>query len=349
MATDAPWVLKRIEDCIVQMDQAPRQVMIEAHVLQITLGNDLRHGINYRELFAIAGSDLEFDIRGFADPLASPAVFARISGRDVTGLLELLKSTTEAKTLASPRVMVVNGQTARIQVGEQLGYKVITITETAAVEEVKFLDVGVVLEVTPRISRVGRVLMRVKPEVSDGIINPDTLLPEEETSELETDVLLADGQGVVIGGLIQERFNDTVQKVPWLGDLHLIGWMFRRSERIKDRTEVIITLVPRICHSELPTTEHDAFGVVRADSLLFDGPLNLVPRQWLPELPHPLDHPTRPLRAAWCGRCASFPCCCDDGFKALPAPSNQHTFDPQSLQPAAAAESQQSYFPPVEY
>ena len=152
-----------------------------------------------------------------------PAIFARIDARRIDGLLHLLKTTTDSKTLASPRVMVTDGQTAGIQVGEQLGYKVVTVTETSALEEVKFLEVGVVLEVTPHISRDNRVLMRVRPEVSDGRINPTTLLPEEETSELETNVLLWDGQGVVIGGLIQERKIETQQKLAVMGSLHGCG------------------------------------------------------------------------------------------------------------------------------
>jgi type IV pilus assembly protein PilQ len=90
----------------------------------------------------------------------------RGSGSVLGALLHFLKSTSDTKTLASPRLMVINGQRARLQVGEQLGYKVIAVTETVSVEEVKFLDVGVVLDVMPRISRDGRILLRVEPKVS---------------------------------------------------------------------------------------------------------------------------------------------------------------------------------------
>ncbi len=85
----------------------------------------------------------------------------------------MLETTTDSKTLASPRVQVINGQNARIQVGQQLGFTVATVTQTSTIQDVQFLETGVVLSVTPTISRDGRILMEVKPEVSDGEINPD--------------------------------------------------------------------------------------------------------------------------------------------------------------------------------
>jgi type II secretory pathway component GspD/PulD (secretin) len=294
MVTDIPASLARIEQYVAQMDQPPRQVVIEAHVLEVELGEGCRHGINYEQIMKLAGSEVKLDLVGFAEPLASPAVFASIKGGDVNALLHILKTTTDAKTLASPRVMVVNGQKARLQVGGQLGFRVTTVTETAAVEDVKFLEVGVVLEVTPRISRDNRVLLQVRPKVSTGEINPDTELPEEETSEIETDVLLQDGQGVVIGGLIQEKDIDVEKKLPVLGNLYLIGWIFRKWEVSKRRTETLITLVPRICPCEPNVySERDAVDAERARTPLFYGPLERYPRPWEPILPGTARNPER--------------------------------------------------------
>jgi Flp pilus assembly secretin CpaC len=291
--TDIPSSIERIEQYVVQMDQAPRQVVIEAHVLEVELGEGCRHGINYEQMMKLAGSEVKLDLVGFAEPLASPAVFASLKGGDVDALLHILKSTSDTKTLASPRLMVINGQRARLQVGEQLGYKVITVTETASVEEVKFLDVGVVLDVTPRISRDGRILLRVEPKVSDGEINPDTELPEEETRQLETDVLLRDGQGVVIGGLIQERDIDVEKKLPILGNLPVVGWVFRKWEVTKKRTEILITLVPRICQHEIEYDARDAIDLQRTHSPLFHGPLERCPRPWEATLPGTARNPER--------------------------------------------------------
>src|SRR5690606_21269919 len=140
---------------------------------------------------------------GFANIDAGVASMIDVDSTDLKALIEVLQTTTDAKTLASPRVLVLNGQEARIQVGEQLGFRITTTTETSTLESVDFLNVGVVLTVTPRISRDGRVMMQVRPEVSSGRVNPDTGLPEEETTEVETDVMVQSGHGLIIGGLIK--------------------------------------------------------------------------------------------------------------------------------------------------
>jgi type II secretory pathway component GspD/PulD (secretin) len=164
------------------------------------------------------------------------------------------------------------------------------------VEDVKFLEVGVVLEVTPQVTRDNRVLMRVKPEVSSGRVNPDTLLPEEQTRELESDVLLSDGQGVVIGGLLQERDSSTRQKVPFLGDLFLIGKLFQRHELAKERSEIVITLVPQVLDCDQVRSERDIIDAERSQMRIFEGPLNRLPRPWEPILPDPLRNPQPPLQ-----------------------------------------------------
>jgi type II secretory pathway component GspD/PulD (secretin) len=289
VVTDAPDSLGRIEQYVLQADLPPRQVLIEAYVLEIELSEDARHGINYRHLF---GNDISLDMTGFANPTAAPALFARIHSGQIDALLECLRTTNDAKTLASPRLMVVNGQTARLQVGEQLGYKVVTVTETSAMEDVRFLDVGVILEVTPQISRDNRVLMRVSPKVSDGRVNPDTLLPEEQTRQVDTDVLLQDGQGVVIGGLIQEKCEDLQKKVFFLGDLWLIGRLFQRREASKERTEIVVTLLPRIVDVDTFAEDPNMVDAQRCQTPIFTGALEEFPR------PEPCMHDAfhRPFR-----------------------------------------------------
>lgn len=293
VVTDSPATIGRVQQYIAQMDQLPRQVMIEAYLLSVDLSNDSRHGINYNHLFKLGKGRISIDVTGFATSTNSPAIFARIDGNDVGSLVELLQSTTDAKTLAAPRVMVINEQKARIQIGERLGYRVVTVTQAAAVEQVNFLEVGVVLEVTPRITRDGRVVMRVKPEVSSAKIDPETLLPTEKTTEVETDVLLNSGQGIVIGGLMQEKDIEGQSKVPFLGDLYLIGRLFQRRSTTRQRTEIVVTLVPRIVNPGDPATERDAIDGERSQTPLLDGPLLRHARPWEPQLPDAVERPTR--------------------------------------------------------
>src|SRR5690606_1187796 len=98
----------------------------------------------------------------------------------------------------------VDGQESRINIGEQIGYRVTTTTQTSTSENVEFLETGVILRVTPHIARDGRILMRIHPEVSTGQLNPLANTPDKKSTEVDTDVLVSSGQGIVIGGLIQE-------------------------------------------------------------------------------------------------------------------------------------------------
>jgi type II secretory pathway component GspD/PulD (secretin) len=167
-------------------------------------------------------------------------------------------------------------------------------TETSSLQDVKFLEVGVVLDVTPRISRDNQVALRVKPKVSSGEINKETQVPDEKTTETETDVLMNDGQGMVIGGLIQEKDDSQQSKIPWLGDIWLVGGLFQRHERIKTRSEIIITLLPRVVPYPPQYEAVEQTEVERASTPLFHGPLCPQPRPWESALPSAWQNPFRP-------------------------------------------------------
>jgi len=288
---DVPYSLKRIARYMKEVDVRPRQVMIQAHILQITLDKNDRHGVNYQHVFDMAGRTVDLNIKGFADPSASTAFLASVTSTDVNALLEILRTTTDAKTLASPKVVALNGQKSRIQIGEQLGFRVTTTTETSTQESVEFLEVGVVLEVTARITRNNSVIMTVKPEVSSGQINPDTGLPEEETTEVESSVMMENGKGLVIGGLIQETDSTIQSKLPFLGDLYLIGKLFQKNRVVKSRKEILITLVPHIMPYEEPLQDRNDHDFNRSSAELFHGPLKRIPRPWAPQLQDSVRNP----------------------------------------------------------
>ena len=288
---DLPNYLGRIREYIVQVDQPPRQVLIEAHILEVALEDDNKHGVNFEHVFSLAGNSIGLSLTGMADPSAPQAFFTTVGGGNLESVIECLKTTTDAKTLASPKVLVVNGQEARIQIGEQLGFRVTTTTETSTMESVEFLDTGVVLIVTPHISGDNRVLMQVKPSVSSGAVNPDTGLPEEDTTEVETNVLVDDGQGILIGGLIQELDSNIQSKIPLLGDIWMVGRLFQRSHIVTERSEIIISLVARVVPYVPDYQPYDAVQTERTETPLTYGPLKRYPRPWEPSLPDTLRNP----------------------------------------------------------
>ena len=306
--------LGRIEQYIRQVDVAPRQVLIEAHVLSIELKDEIKHGINLQYLDSLGVPSLTLKTQGLANAAAlaagtSPAFFFNIAASDLNALLEALETTTDSKTLATPKVLALNGQEARIQIGAQLGYRVTTTTQTSTLESVNFLDTGVVLTVTPRITEDDCVIMQVKPEVSSGEVNVTTELPEEETTEVETALMLPNGHGMLIGGLIQELDTEKETKVPFVGDLWMIGRLFQKHEIERKRTEIIIALIPHVVPYGPLRHQRECEQFHRATEPLVHGPLleNLRPHeprfpnagQRLP-LPYKLQHlRTLPDNSAW--------------------------------------------------
>jgi len=290
---DMPRYMDRIAEYIAQVDIAPRQVAIQAYILEVELGSTMRHGVNLEYLANKVDPRIRFGTTGFARTSPSQAFFLELDGPRLDGLLDVLRTTVDAKTLASPRLIAVNGQESRLQVGEQLGFRVTTTTQTSTLEGVQFINVGVVLSVTPRISRDGRVLLRVQPEVSSGQVNPETGLPEEETAELQTDVLLDDGQGIVVGGLIKEDMNNGQNKLPGVGDVPYFGALFGTRNDKRSRTEIIVALVPKILPLDPERQAQNDMEFQRATTPLMHGSLVENPRPSEPAMPDPLRHPQR--------------------------------------------------------
>lgn len=291
---DLPTYVARIADYIAQADQPPPQVMVELRILQVKLENDVRHGVDLEQMARAAGPEVWLKTQTFGNEENPGAVFT-IGGSHFNQVLDLLASTLDSKTLASPRVLMVNGQESRIQIGTRLAFATSTTTQTTTVEAVQFLDVGTVLSVTPQISDQGQILMSINPKVSTGAIDPITQLPNEDTTEITTTILVPDGHGVIIGGLIQEEDIDRQSKVPWLGDLWLIGRLFQNRRVERQRTEVIVAMLPRVvgCHDGISGS--DLQSLERVDLPLLTPELQSAPRPE-PRLPDAVRHPKHLLR-----------------------------------------------------
>lgn len=254
---DVPEAIERIAEYIAQVDQAPRQVLIEAHVLQIALSEEEKHGINLRTLARVGGADVTVISKGFADESSPQGLAFRVNGNDLGGLLELIRTRTDSRTLASPKLTVVNHQEAKIQIGQRLSYNVATTTQTTTIQSVQFLEVGIVLTVQPIIAEDGQVLMTVLPKVSGGKINQTSGLPEEETTEVSTTVLLPNGGGMVIGGLIKEENVNNLAVVPGLSNIPILGKLFRRKGDLARRNEIIVALVAHVLPDVCSVRPHE--------------------------------------------------------------------------------------------
>ena len=296
---DLPDYVERIAELIAQLDVQPRQVLIEAHILEVTLKDEFAHGVDFAKLASIAGTDILLASPGFNGTITDLSTFAAPSynvgvfnAGSFSGLIQALQKTTDAKTLASPKVLALNGQEAHVQIGKRLGYYVTTTTQTSSLQSVQFLDTGIVLTVVPKISVDGQIMMTVKPEVSDGSV--DSIgLPSSTTTEVETSIMLPDGKGMVIGGLIKETDITNQQKIPVLGSLWMVGKLFRKNSVTRERSEIIIALVPHIVDGSHFDNCREEMEFQRTTTPLLAGPLEPVPRPWEAKLPDAMDNPRR--------------------------------------------------------
>jgi hypothetical protein len=185
--------------------------------------------------------------------------------------------------------MTLDNQTANILVGRSVPYSTgSNITGTGIVSNsISYRDTGVLMNVTPRISPDGRVLMRVQPEVSKVAatsinLGNGVLAPEFDVQSVQTTVAANDGETVAIGGLISRTDMKTENKIPWIGDLPYIGTAFRYRTQVKNKTELLIILTPRVVRSKLDADRILAEEARRMDWIVGDvykvqGPTGLEP------------------------------------------------------------------------
>jgi type IV pilus assembly protein PilQ len=180
-------------------------------------------------------------------PQAAGITFGFINNSDIlTMTLNALEQDGQTKTLTNPKIITTNNQTARIQIGSKVPFKTTTVTGTGvATESITFIDVGFIINVTPTINVDNRIALKVKPEVSevaDATVDPPTI----DTTVAETEVMIKDGETLVIGGLVSEKMVETASKVPLLGDLPVLGVFFRSTSNSKRRKEILIFVTARV-------------------------------------------------------------------------------------------------------
>jgi len=158
----------------------------------------------------------------------------------------------KAKVLSDPKVATLNNKEAKINITTQIPYVTTETTNSTPPiinTIVKYIETGITLQVTPQVNDDGRITLKIKPTVSQKstTITPATGgAPGVDTRGVETNVMTMDGETIVIGGLIYDSVSDTVYKVPLLGDIPILGWLFKKKANSRQRIELLIFVTPRI-------------------------------------------------------------------------------------------------------
>lgn len=241
---DLPPFLDRMETLLGEIDREPKQIMIEAKILEITLTNNQSYGLDWAKLFDSSDGTGILGTQGLANP-NSAGLFAQYTNDNVDLVLNALKERGRLRTISTPKLLAMEGLEAQSVVGAEIGYQVTTTINNVSTESVEFLETGVILKVTPTVDRSGRIMLDIFPEVSTGFVNDDGI-PSKSTTQVSTHMLVPDGKTVFLGGLIQNQVNNTREGVPGLGDVPIIGGLFsNRSQNILS-TEIVVLITPRI-------------------------------------------------------------------------------------------------------
>ncbi|HOW27206.1 MAG TPA: type IV pilus secretin PilQ [Elusimicrobiota bacterium] len=282
--TDTPEGLVAAERLIADLDQKPQQVMIEAKMVEITLTDSMELGIQWeyaglkntangtqtigqRDVAVgtpqVPGGEAGFvqggnvvqaftaNQRGTGVALPGPTqaaiTFGFINNTDLlTATLGALATKGKTKVLSSPKIITLNNQEAKIQVGSKIPFSITSVAATGvATQSFQFVESGIILVVKPTVSADNRIRVKLKPEVNipGATSAAGTTI---NTRNAETEVLIRDGETLVIGGLIDEQIRESASKVPLLGDIPVLGIFFRNTSDNKSRTELLIFVTPRI-------------------------------------------------------------------------------------------------------
>ena len=256
-----------IAKAIEQIDVVPRQVVIEGMIASVSLGDNLSLGLatlfkgsvsNYDTSIGINPGGL--NVNPAALTQAGFTFLVTDAAGIVRGLLTALAAESKAKVLASPHLLVSDNRDAKIQVGQQVPlltsetYGAVGVTPQ---RNYQYKDIGIILKVKPRINEGGLVSLEISQEIST--FEKITLGGTEQLllnkTDVSTNLVVQDGQTIVIGGLIREDTTKSSSGVPFLSRIPILGWLFGGSSDDKKRQELIILLTPRVIKNQKEARE----------------------------------------------------------------------------------------------
>jgi general secretion pathway protein D len=268
--------IKRVDAYIKRLDQKLKnQVMIDVHIYNVTLSDSKATGIDWSQIFALQNGKLTQDhivsngVSTFADGKitgsdssgVNPANLIEFTGAlTITDFIKFLQEQGDVRSVSNPKVLTLNNQTAFISVGSQFFYKITqsanqassggsTITQNDIVDSV---FAGFLLDITPEISEDQKMItLKINPSISETITTVDstvvrTIPPDLKRTQMSSVITAKNGEQIILGGLISSSESNQVNKVPLLGDIPLLGSLFRSSRYQKSTQELVLVITPRI-------------------------------------------------------------------------------------------------------
>ncbi len=263
--TDREEAILRIKKALEMIDIPPIQVVMELKIIDIDRSDAANIGVSggfgvdpqgynkglfNKQTHADESLDATFDIVAASTVLTGPQfALTSLIMKGFTGNIKInaIIENSDAEILASPTISTLSGKEASILIGEKYPYLETSETDGGTKTTTStFVDIGTVLTLTPTVSPGGYITVEVKPEVSSVGTNTTDAGPSIITREANATIRMKDGETAMIGGLIHQNESITVDKIPILGDIPLIGWMFSGRDTVKSQRELVIFITPHI-------------------------------------------------------------------------------------------------------
>jgi len=250
--------IEKLSKLIEELDVKMAQIKIAARIMEVDISRGVDLGIDWTvtKTFAGGGGFGDTTMTGNTENMASPFslgtpatlnIATIMSGADLDVTLRALAKKTRTKILSNPTLVVENNRSAHIHVGDTIPYKMTVVTAGGgATETLGQLEIGTTLDVTPTVSPTGnQVSLDVNVAVKDFVGYTDAG-PQTTDREASTKVTISEGQTVVVGGLVSETEKGTAMQVPLLGDIPILGYLFKKKETQRRTLELLIFLTPRV-------------------------------------------------------------------------------------------------------
>ncbi|MBI1371543.1 MAG: type II secretion system protein GspD [Phycisphaera sp.] len=245
-----------VKSIIEQLDKAIPQVFIKVLIAEVTHSDDTDLGVEFTSLGETGavtfGTDfgIEAQLNNSAD---NGGMVVRVTQPNITATIRALQEQGKLEIISRPYILASDNQEAMITIGQEVPFiRNTRTTETGqTINTIQYDDVGIILTVTPHINPDGLVTMEIDPEISavgsDSVPISESLnAPVIVKRSAHSRVAIQDGQTIVIGGLMEDRNTTTESKTPILGDIPLLGWLFKREQKGKAKTELLIFLTPHV-------------------------------------------------------------------------------------------------------
>jgi len=234
----------------------PNQVLLEAVIAEVTLNDELRFGLRWYFQKGDSTASLTDAATGAVSSVF-PGFSYFLDSVSVKVALNALASITDVNVISAPTLMVLDNKKAVLQVGEDVpiatqSATAVTSPGAPVVNSISFRNTGVLLTVTPRVSDSGRVVLEIEQEVSDVIPTTSSKLdsPTIQQRRIKTTVAVNDGDSLALGGLIQQRNTVSKDQVPLVGDVPILGNLFKNKDDTIKRTELMIFIHPTVVRNE---------------------------------------------------------------------------------------------------